>query len=167
MEKAKELKPVASNLVYDLIRDKAQVALERYREENNLDSRYTNNAAPNEVADLLKAPATDEFFEMYPDTSEDSLQDDIKTYISENYDADYMLDKVDRRENTDEIKNEMTDDLLMFLNNMPDYCDVDDSYWIKGARRVPFTEFNNYLSEDGAALFAEKYEPDWRETLAE
>lgn len=164
---ANELKDQAETLILKYLVHKADKAEENWLEETGVDTRYVNNDAPGQVARSLYSEATDEFLGEYPETTEDTLENDVQEYINSNYDSSFMRQQIEHRQSTDDILSEQRDDLVLWITNDSRFSNGnDDSYWNRCAEQVHnVREMQGYLSEDGLVTFAERYAPDYQEHL--
>lgn len=163
-----ELKPQAETQILKWLVRKAIAANDKWLDDNNVNPRYADSGVSGKVGRNLRADATEEFLEYYPKTSEDTLADDTREYINENYDSDFMYQQIEHAQNEDEILSLQADDLVMWVTNDGKYSNgSDDSYWYRCAQKVHnIKEMGNYVkSEDGVANFVERYAPDYQEHL--
>lgn len=167
MANVDELKSTAETYTLKYLVEKATQAEDEWIEQKGVDTRYVNNGAPGEVARSLYTDATNEFFEEYPNTSEETLADDIQDYINQNYDSGFMFQQIEHRQNEEEILSFQVDDLVLWITNNSTLSNGnDDSYWYNCARRVQdIKEMSSYLSDDGIYKFVERYAPDYQEHL--
>lgn len=166
MEK-EELKNEVQDLMRSELYTKATEAFDYYVDETGISRRYLNQGAPSEVENEELNDAVDEFMDNI-DPDPDNLREQIQDFLDNEYPMGYLYQEIERYQNQDEIREEMTDDLLLFLNNTEPYgvhqSDELSRYWQRGAANIPsLSEFAKYLSEDGIVSFVEKYCPDWEE----
>lgn len=166
MEK-EELKNEVQNLMRSELYHKAEIAFEEYVDQTGISRMFLNQTAPSLVVNDTLDDAVDDFMERV-DPVQDTLREQIRDYLEEEYPMGYMYSEIDRHQDKEEIRSEMTDELLLLLDNTQPYgaanTDALRPYWRRGAANIPsLSEFAKYLSEDGINLFVEKYCPDWEE----
>ncbi|MBD5430517.1 hypothetical protein [Lactobacillus sp.] len=157
-EKKAEIKRNAKVLITKNLEIKANRAQEEYLQQNGLSKEYINPTVPSQIVDALSGVATEEFLKYYPDTDEDTLDNNVQEYINQNYNDNFMLSQVEYRQNEDEIKEKMIDKLVMLVANSDKYNGVDRGAVFQQARSIStLRELHSYLTEDGIELFMEKY----------
>ncbi len=166
MEK-EELKNEVQNLMRSELYQKTDKAFEEYVDQTGISPRFLNQDAPTLVANDTLSDAVDDFMERV-EPVQDTLREQIQDYLDEEYPMGYLYSEIDRYQNDEEIRSEMTDELLLYLDNTRPYGAADTDalrpYWVRGATNIPsLSEFAKYLSEDGINLFVEKYCPNWEE----
>lgn len=157
-----EVKFEALELIYTFIGNRAKTAMIRFQKENNLDKQFINTSAAAEVTDELLKPATQDFLKDYSKSNDGNLNAQVKVYVDENYDNDYIFQQIEQHENVAEIKLEMVECLVSFLRKTAPYSKIkDDKVWRVQAEKIPLNELNDYLSEEGISAFVTKYVPNW------
>lgn len=108
--------------------------------------------------------AFDDFMQEVDQVSEDEINDLVRDYVNENYDTDFLMVKIEEKIDYDQIREELTDDLMLNLRNTEPYNVVPREYWYTQSRRVQnVEELAEYTKTDGLEPFTEKYAPDWEE----
>ncbi|QIA88498.1 hypothetical protein [Lactobacillus johnsonii] len=166
MEK-EELKNEVQNIMQSELYRKANKAFEEYVDKTGISPRYLNQSAPILVANDTLNDAVDDFMKQV-DPVQDTLREQIQDYLNEEYPIGYLSSEIDRRQNEEEIRSEMTDELLLLLDNTLPYAAADTEalapYWGRGIAKIhSLSEFAKYLNEDRIDSFVEKYCPDWKE----
>lgn len=165
MADREEIKNQAANVINKLLREKSEEAVEDYAQKNGIKLLYINSLAiSDKVVNSLEDSAVEEFMETYPKTTADTVNDDASEYINENYDRDFMTNQVEHNINEDEIRENMTDDLVLMVENTEPYGNLDNrSYWLNAANRVQnLGEMQSYINGN-IAVFVERYASDWEE----
>lgn len=165
MADKEELKTQAANVINKLLREKSEEAVDNYVQDNGIDRRYINSSVViGKIVNSLEDSAVEEFMETYPKTKADTVNDDAREYIEENYDRDYMINQVEYNVDEDSVRENMSDDLVLTIQNTDPYGDLDNrSYWLNAANRVQnLGEMQSYINGN-IAVFVERYAPDWEE----
>lgn len=165
MADKEELKTQAANVINKLLREKSEEAVDNYVQDNGIDRRYINSSVViGKIVNSLEDSAVEEFMETYPKTKADTVNDDAREYIEENYDRDYMINQVEYNVDEDSVRENMSDDLVLTIQNTDPYGNLDNrSYWLNAANRVQnLGEMQSYINGN-IAVFVERYAPDWEE----
>lgn len=165
MADKEELKTQAANVINKLLREKSEEAVDNYVQDNGIERRYINSSGViDKIVNSLEDSAVEEFMETYPKTKVDTVNDDAREYIEENYDRDYMINQVEYNVDEDSVRENMSDDLVLTIQNTDPYGDLDNrSYWLNAANRVQnLGEMQSYINGN-IAVFVERYAPDWEE----
>src|SRR5699024_442980 len=102
------------------------------------------------------------------DLSQEDMNDQVRDYVNENYDDDFLIVKVTEKVDYESLREELIEDLLLNLMNREPYNVVPREYWNNQARRVPnVKELSEYTKTDGLEPFVEKYAPEWEEIAKE
>lgn len=141
----------------------AAEAYDAFIEENELQQqRSEQKDVVYEVADEQTENAYNDFLQTEKQDPED-INNQIKEYISENYDDEFFMVKISEKVDFDELREDLIDDLLLYLTTTEPYNSLPREYWNNQARRVPYIkELAEYTREGGADYFVEKYAPEWK-----
>ena len=138
-------------------------------EENSITQKrsFYQNVVPR-VAEEQTDIGYNDFLVSREELQDADINDQIRDYINENYDADFFVVKISEEIDEDRIREELTEDLLLNLTTTEPYRVVPREYWNDKARRVPdIQELSQYTETDGLEPFVEKYAPDWEEIADE
>lgn len=163
-----ELKNEGQKQLEKELRIKADEAFEVYLHNIGVERKYVRQSVPDLIAGEQADMGIDEFFDDKPDTNEDNLHENSVDYVQENYDTKFLTNQIEQKENEDDIRVLMEDDLCLFITKTDPYGNVTNkSYWLKKANQVSnLGELQKYISTDGVETFVEKYAPDWQEQLS-
>lgn len=159
-------KSYGKNLFRDSIKGLAERYYEDYVNELGIEEKLiTPRDIPLRVVDeIMDVGGFDEFLKYTPDTTEDTLSQDILEFVNENYDSDYFVVKIERLLDEDVIRQNLSEELLKFLENAEGIADVSRSYWIDRISKVnQLKDLAKYATEDGVYEFVEQYAADYQE----
>lgn len=165
MADKEEIKTQAANVINKLLREKSEEAVDNYVQDNGIQRRYVNSSLViDKIVNSLEDSAVEEFMEIYPKTTADTVNDDAREYVEENYDRDFMVNQVEHNMDEDEIRENMSSDLILTIQNTEPYGELDNrSYWLNAVNKVQnLGEMQSYINGN-VAVFVERYAPDWEE----
>src|SRR5699024_11728661 len=71
------------------------------------------------------------------DLSEEDINDQVRDYVNENYDDDFLIVMVTEKVDYEALREDLIEDLLLNLMNTEHYNVIPREYWNNQARRVP------------------------------
>lgn len=154
----------------DVLCNKAQEGLEIWEEQTGIklsdfDYPIVDPDVPTKVSDKLLSAATKEFLKMYPNTTEDTYEVDVKEYVTQNYSSDFMAQQIDHYEDKEKMRESLVEDIALFTSWREPYNQVGRAYWFECAQKVTdFRELSRFKNGDIDA-FVSEYAPDWEEVL--
>lgn len=159
------LRNLASPLILKELVAKAENVEDDWVRKEGVGLEYIDNSVPEKLARNLQDDALEEFMEEYPDSTEETVADDVREYLNSNYDHDFMMTRLEREHDEAAYFEKQKEELILILSNMGEYAGVPRSYWNSCASRmgVHLGEMQKYLSVDGAKQFVETYASDWKE----
>ncbi len=158
-----ELRQQAKPLIFDGIYKKAQEALDTYIDELGVKKLYVDPQVPQKIANNLQDDVLDEFMSL-DETNEETLQEDIKDFLEDNYDVYFLQMEVERYEDEDKIRENLENDFVLAISNADPYAKVAKGYWVRKAHDVrDLRELQRYMTDEAFDTFVETYAPDWEE----
>lgn len=162
-----QIKSVARIYINQGLKELCDQAMEQYIQNLGVNQQYVDKRVAEIVADEQTDYATEEFMQWYNKTSEETVQQDVKEYLQETYYIEFLVKQIEYKENEDNIRTNMEDDMCTLLKSTDPYSDLETSQWYQYVHQVrSLRELQEYLSEDSLPRFVEAYAPDWRESLA-
>jgi len=154
---------------FNVIMDMVSHAYDTFLEEKSItQKRSSYEDVVNRVAEEHTDIGYNDFVVTRKELEDADINDQIKEYIDENYDTDFFVVKISEEIDEDQIREELTEDLLLTLMNTEPYNVVPREYWNDRARRVSdIQELSQYTETDGLEPFVETYAPDWEEIADE
>jgi len=149
---------------------KAQRSFEIYKQDNKLNQKYLGgqNNIPELVTEEQVDLGKDEFFEYAEDLNENNFVDKVREYVAEQYDDDFMYGCIERKVNSDTIKELLADELVMKLINQEPYGYAPRRYWVDKVNQVhSLKELATYVETEECYEFVEKYASDWEDVMKE
>lgn len=146
-----------------------QDGYDRYLEEENIPSRLLPQSTVERIVYEQMDLGFSEFWEEEVDNLDgDNYTDKVSDYVNENYDADFITNKIEDKVDVETIKAGLLDELALRIINTEPYGYAPRSYWIGKARLVDsLKELGTYADGEDLTEFVEKYAPDWEEIAKE
>lgn len=154
--------------LHDVIYEKVSEAYDRFIDENAIHQKSeSNRRVVHQVTDEQTELGYHDFMQR-KNLSQEDVNDQLRDYVNENYDDDFLMVKVTEKVNYEALREDLIDDLLLNLMNTEPYNVVPREYWNNQARKVPnIKELSDYTKTDGLEPFVEKYAPEWEEIANE
>lgn len=158
-----ELRQQAKPLIFDGIYKKAVKALDTYIDELGVKKLYVDPQVPQKIANNLQEDVLDEFMSL-DETNEETLQEDIRDFLEDNYDVYFLQMEVERYEDEDKIRENLENDFVLAISNAEPYAKVAKGYWVRKVHDVrDLRELQKYMTDEAFDTFVETYAPDWEE----
>src|SRR5699024_396524 len=161
-----ENQTVTSNIlrfIQDALLDKAFEAYDAFIEENELyEERSNQQNVVYEVTEEQSDYAYNDFIQTENRDKED-INNKIKEYISVNCDDYFFMVKITEKIDYDKLREDLIEELLLYLTTNEPYNAMPRQYWNGQARRVPHVqELAKYAKTSGVDIFVERYAPEWK-----
>lgn len=153
-----------------VISEEVKTAYEIFVEENAIPQKLAskNQDIISQVTDEQTDLGFHDFIQKRDDISENEINEQIRDYVNDNYDNNFFMVKIEEKINQDQLREELTEELVLNLTNTEPYNVVPREYWYSQARRVStIKELAEYTNTDGLEAFTEKYATDWEEIAKE
>src|SRR5699024_10643206 len=122
---------------HDVIYEKVSEAYDRFIDANSIPQKSeSNRKVVNQVTDEQTELGYQDFMQQ-KDISQEDINDQVRDYVNENYDDDFLIVKVTEKVDYEALREELIEDLLLNLMNREPYNVVPREYWNNQARRVP------------------------------
>lgn len=172
MASTEEMRAVAEQNFDDMIREKAEMENEEYRDSNNIPAPIVLGFdVPAAVAEELHADGVDEFVESgadYVEENNGSVEDALKAFVDDNFDLDYIFSMVENQYNQheDEISSQAREMLRTdYIDQDEELSQLDDTVV---ATAIETSELSDVLDADyrgDAHSWADRYIPDWEDQI--
>lgn len=155
----KKEKQEVRNFFERALRIKIEEALENFLEVNQASRKFVSTDVEQLTAEETELGLDDLLAELADSTQ--SLEEDVRDYVDENYDFDYFVVKFDRLLDLEKIRTDLQEELVLRLSNTEPYGYVSSRYWYSRVRQVDSINLLSRFVDSDLEVFVTDYAENW------